>query len=174
MMANERVEVWLHVFLTWALDERERPGSLQSRSGVCVEEKNVLSLLGIEPRILGRLARSQSLCWLSYPSSYSQIQGVPFKRKPPKKQSFSTLQESNKKPFPWVMDSSNLPHDTRVIVTLVARLLLSPVAQKLCRCEQDAFTSRTDVHSRTLLGPQSVYSCSCSIWQCIPWRGSTE
>jgi hypothetical protein len=46
------------------------------------------------------------------------------------------------------MDSPNLLRDTRVKVTLVARPLLTPVAQKLCRCEH-VLTSRTCVHSRT-------------------------
>jgi hypothetical protein len=36
---------------------------------------------------------------------------------------------------PRVTDSRNLPRDTRVKVTLVDRPLLTPVAQKLCRCE---------------------------------------
>jgi hypothetical protein len=40
---------------------------------------------------------------------------------------------------PCVMDSSNLPGDTLVKVTLVARPLLTPVAQKLCRCEYGVF-----------------------------------
>jgi hypothetical protein len=34
------------------------------------------------------------------------------------------------------------PSDTRVKVTLVARPLLTPVAQKLCRCEHGVFMSR--------------------------------
>jgi hypothetical protein len=44
-----------------------------------------------------------------------------------------------------------LPCDTRVKVTVVARPLFTPVAQKLCRCEHGVFTIRTCVHSRTLL-----------------------
>jgi hypothetical protein len=42
-----------------------------------------------------------------------------------------------------VMDGHCFPHNVRMGVTLVARLLLSPVAQKLCRWEQDVFRSRT-------------------------------
>jgi hypothetical protein len=34
--------------------------------------------------------------------------------------------------------------------TLGARPLLTPVAQKLCRCEHGVFTGRTCIHSRTL------------------------
>jgi hypothetical protein len=52
---------------------------------------------------------------------------------------------------PRVIDSARLSRDTRIKVTLVARPLLLPFAQKLCRCEHDAFSSRTCVHSWTLL-----------------------
>jgi hypothetical protein len=38
---------------------------------------------------------------------------------------------------PRVIDSPSLPRDTRVKITLVARPLLMPVAQKLFRCESD-------------------------------------
>jgi hypothetical protein len=44
---------------------------------------------------------------------------------------------------PRVMDSPSLPHYIRVMVILVARPLLTPVWQKLCRCNPSAFTSRT-------------------------------
>jgi hypothetical protein len=43
------------------------------------------------------------------------------------------------------------PRDTRVKVTLVARPLHTPVAQKLCRCERGVFMNRTCVDSGTLL-----------------------
>jgi hypothetical protein len=58
---------------------------------------------------------------------------------------------------------SNLPRDTQVWVTLVARPLLTPVAQKLYKCEHGVFTSKTCVHSRTLLRIKIVYCCSWSI-----------
>jgi hypothetical protein len=51
---------------------------------------------------------------------------------------------------------SQPPRDTRVKATLVARPLLTPSAQKLCRCLHYVFTSRTCVHSRTLLRIQIV------------------
>jgi hypothetical protein len=37
------------------------------------------------------------------------------------------------------MNSLSFPHDTQVNFTLVARLLLLSVAQKLCKCEQGVF-----------------------------------
>jgi hypothetical protein len=40
---------------------------------------------------------------------------------------------------PPLMNSFNLCHATPVNVTLVARLLLSPVAQAVCRCEHGVF-----------------------------------
>jgi hypothetical protein len=40
-------------------------------------------------------------------------------------------------------------------ITLVARPLITPVAQKLCRCEYGVFTNRTSVHYRTLLASKS-------------------
>jgi hypothetical protein len=42
-------------------------------------------------------------------------------------------------------DSPNLPSGTRVSVTLVARLLLTPVAKMLCWSERSIFMSRTCV-----------------------------
>jgi hypothetical protein len=57
---------------------------------------------------------------------------------------------NQKQVHPCVTDSPILPHDTQVKVTLVARLLLIPVAQKLCRCKHGVFMSRTCVHSQTL------------------------
>jgi hypothetical protein len=70
------------------------------------------------------------------------------------------------------MDSYNFLRGTRVNVTLVARLLLSPVAQKLCRCEQGAFTSWKY---------RNIKSQNSRLWSagnthnerqvlCIPWR----
>jgi hypothetical protein len=52
---------------------------------------------------------------------------------------------------PRVTLSPNPSRDTQVKVTLVARPLLSIVAQELCRCEHGVFTNRTSIHSRTLL-----------------------
>lgn len=48
-------------------------------------------------------------------------------------------------------DSPNHPRDTQVKVTLAARPLLTPVAQKPCMCGHGVFTSRTCVQPRTLL-----------------------
>jgi hypothetical protein len=59
-------------------------------------------------------------------------------------------------PFPCNIDSSNLNHDTQVKVTLVARPLLMPVAQKLCRCDRGVFTTRTCVSFRKLLRVEIV------------------
>jgi hypothetical protein len=50
-----------------------------------------------------------------------------------------------------IIEYPNLARDIRVKVTLVARLLLTPVAQELYRCEYGALMSRTCVHSATLL-----------------------
>jgi hypothetical protein len=61
---------------------------------------------------------------------------------------------------PHVIDSSNLRRGVRVKVTLVARLLLTPVEQKLCRRERGIFTSRMCVHSRTLLRRMEIV-CRC-------------
>jgi hypothetical protein len=53
--------------------------------------------------------------------------------------------------LPSLLDFPNLPCDIRVKVTLVARPLLTSVAQKLCRWKHGVFTSRTCVHSRELI-----------------------
>jgi hypothetical protein len=58
---------------------------------------------------------------------------------------------------------SNLFLGTRVKVTLVARPLLTPVSQKLCRCKHCVFKSRTCVRSRTLLRIEIIFCCSWSI-----------
>jgi hypothetical protein len=47
-----------------------------------------------------------------------------------------------------VTDSPNLYIHARIKVTLVARPLFMPVAQKLCRCEHGLLASRMCVHSR--------------------------
>jgi hypothetical protein len=62
------------------------------------------------------------------------------------------------------MDSPNFPRDTPVDVTLVARLLMSPVAHKLCNCEQDIFTSKIRVlsHRNCLLQFCEVFSSAYS------------
>lgn len=62
--------------------------------------------------------------------------------------------------FPHLMGSPNFPHDTRFKVTLVARLLLWPAAQKLCRCERGVFMRRTCAHYRALLRTEIVCSYS--------------
>jgi hypothetical protein len=46
------------------------------------------------------------------------------------------------------------------VITLVARLLMSPVAQKLSACVQDIFTSRTYALSWILLRTEIVSCCS--------------
>jgi hypothetical protein len=52
---------------------------------------------------------------------------------------------------PRVMNSPNVSRDTRVNVTIVARLLLllSSVEQKCCRWEHGAFKGRNCVNSRS-------------------------
>jgi hypothetical protein len=59
---------------------------------------------------------------------------------------------------PTVLDSRNLPRNTWMKFNLVARPLLMPVAQKLCKCEYDVFTSRMCVFSQTLLSIENVAS----------------
>jgi hypothetical protein len=58
---------------------------------------------------------------------------------------------------------SKHPRGIRVKVTLVARPLLTQVAQKLCTCEHDVFMSKTCVCSRKLLRIKTVCCCSRSI-----------
>jgi hypothetical protein len=54
----------------------------------------------------------------------------------PKKESHTTIQKWNQKQVhPRVILSPNLPQHSRVKVTIVARPLLTPIAQKSCRCE---------------------------------------
>jgi hypothetical protein len=60
-------------------------------------------------------------------------------------------------------DSPELPHDSRVKVTIVARPLLTPVAQKLCRGAPSAFTGRMFVRFRTLFRIEIVSCLSLSI-----------
>jgi hypothetical protein len=57
---------------------------------------------------------------------------------------------------------------------LVSRPLLTPVAQKLYRCELGLFASRTCDHSRTLFRIEIVCCCSWSIYQCVSWQGTTS
>jgi hypothetical protein len=87
------------------------------------------------------------------------IQGVPFKTQP-KNNHYYGKKLNKQQALPRVTDSPNLPCDIRVKVTLVARPLLTPVAQKLCGCEHGLFTSRTCVHSRILLSIEIVSCCS--------------
>jgi hypothetical protein len=63
-----------------------------------------------------------------------------------------------------VIDSTNLPSDIRVKVTLVARPLLKTVAQKLCSREHGVFSSRSCVHSRWSLRIEIICSCSWNIF----------
>jgi hypothetical protein len=86
------VDVQIHVFLTSALVRGEWSASRPSRFtpgerasgthwiGGCVgpraglddvEKKKFLTLLGLEPQLLGRPVRSQSLYPLRYPDSYT-------------------------------------------------------------------------------------------------------
>jgi hypothetical protein len=67
------------------------------------------------------------------------------------------------KPNPYVIDSPSLPHDTHIKVTFVARPLLMPAAQKLCRCKHDVFISRMCSSSNTA----SHKSCA-SISEALP------
>jgi hypothetical protein len=69
---------------------------------------------------------------------------------------------------PGVMDSLHFPHDTRVNVTLVTRLLLLSVAQKLSRCEHHLFWSKIFVPHRPLLRIEIFCFCSCR----APWQGA--
>jgi hypothetical protein len=73
-----------------------------------------------------------------------------------------------------VIDSLNLPRDTRVKVMLVARPLLTPGVRKLCRWEYEVFTRGTCVRFRTLLCVE-IFSCSLwSIYRCPSWQGNTD
>jgi hypothetical protein len=78
----------------------------------------------------------------------SVIQSVPFKTQPSNNH---VLRHNQKQVHHRVIDSPNLPRDSRVKITPVARPLLTPVAKKLRRCEHGVFTSRTCVHSRNHL-----------------------
>jgi hypothetical protein len=67
-----------------------------------------------------------------------------------------TVQKWNQKQVhPRVIDSPSLSRDTRVKVILVARPLLTPAAQKLCRCEHSVLKSRTCIHPRTYFASKS-------------------
>jgi hypothetical protein len=64
------------------------------------------------------------------------------------KQSRTTVKKWNQKQVhPRVTDSPNLLRDTRVKVIIVARSLVTPVAQQLYGFEHGVFTSRKGVHS---------------------------
>jgi hypothetical protein len=65
--------------------------------------------------------------------------------------------------FPDVRDSPNITSDTRVIVTLVARLLLLPVTQKRCMCDEGVCTCRMCVYSRALIRIEIVFYCTRAI-----------
>jgi hypothetical protein len=68
--------------------------------------------------------------------------------------------EADTSPYNRSSQHPPLHHDTLVKVTLVARPLLTPVAQKLCRCEHYVFTSGTCAHSRKLIRVEIVCCCS--------------
>jgi hypothetical protein len=85
-------------------------------------------------RVLHCLSSSQ---WLHF----NLIQNVPLETQPTTITYHSTKIRLQVGP-PYVADSPNHPRDTRIKVTLVARPLLTPVAQNLCRCEHGVFTSR--------------------------------
>jgi hypothetical protein len=61
------------------------------------------------------------------------------KRNPTRITYYGTKMKSEAGP-PRILCSPNLLHDTRIKVTLVARPLLTPVAQKLYRCAHGIFT----------------------------------
>jgi hypothetical protein len=71
------------------------------------------------------------------------------------------------------MDYHKFPRDTSIDVTLIARLLLSPVAQKLCNYEQDIFKKRTRVRSQKLL--RTEIACCCIVKHlAVPMLKSNE
>jgi hypothetical protein len=77
---------------------------------------------------------------------------------------YGTKTELEKGPAPC--NTLSQPHrETRakVKVILVARPLLTPVAQKLCRCKHGVFTSRTCVHTRISVRIGIFWCCSWSI-----------
>jgi hypothetical protein len=86
-------------------------------------------------------------------------QCAPFERNPTTITYYGT-EINQKQVHPRVVDSPNDTRNTRVKVTLVARPLLTLAARKLCMCEHGVFTSRTCVHSRTLLRTEIVCCCS--------------
>lgn len=57
---------------------------------------------------------------------------------------------------------SQLPQQHSSHVSLVARPLLTPVAQELYRYESGIVMCRTCAHSRTVLRIEIVRCCSCS------------
>jgi hypothetical protein len=56
--------------------------------------------------------------------------------------------KTNSTPWSYIPTKAN---GSLVKVTLIARPLITPVAQKLCWCKHGVFTSRTCIHSQTLI-----------------------
>jgi hypothetical protein len=90
----------------------------------------------------------------------------------------NTVQKSNKEQVHRrLRDFPNLPPATQVNVTLVARPLLTPVAQKLCRCEHGVFMSRTyvySVHPIQMICGAWRRSKTTLIFCCQHWRRNTS
>jgi hypothetical protein len=85
------------------------------------------------------------------------VQGVPFKLQPTIIMRYSIKRNRKQVPSPSrAIDSPNVPTCARVKVTLVPRLLLASVTQKLCRPGRGVFTNGTCVNPRTLLRIQIV------------------
>jgi hypothetical protein len=68
------------------------------------------------------------------------VQGTPFKTQLNNNQELR-YQKLNQKVHPRVIHSPKLPRGARIKIILAARPLLTPVAQKLCKSEQDVFTT---------------------------------
>jgi hypothetical protein len=110
---------------------------------------------------LHKSLRNAELSFLLRLASYEQTScSLQFKKHPNSSNVRTTAQitsETDPHPLPTcVLYSSNLNRHTRVKVTLVARPLLTPVAQKLCRREHGECTSRKCVNSHTLLRKEIV------------------
>jgi hypothetical protein len=61
-------------------------------------------------------------------------------------------------PPPDIMDSLNFPHDPRVNVALVARRMLSPLAQKLYMRERGVFSPEDWFTSKLFAAVQEAFS----------------
>jgi hypothetical protein len=69
---------------------------------------------------------------------------------------------------PHIIDCPSLPSDTWIKDILVARPLLTPVVQKLCKCKHSVLTSRSCVRSRSLLSIAVVSCCSWRMQEAYP------